>query len=243
MSTNLVLTVDDKQLALGVPVPTSSITVHKPADSAALAALTPAMGDFANQQDDGSWWIYDGTSWVNQWARWDDFRVPLETVRAGGVRPPGFEKVIDDGAGSTGVYAFHFDPTSEEEVFFSKQIPHDWAPETDWKPHIHWMPKDAGAGNVVWLLEYSFAEKNAVFPATTIARATVAAPGVALKHTYAAFPTIDMTGVTGMSGEFLCRLSREAGNVADTYASDAIGIEFDSHYLRLGNGSRQELVR
>lgn len=245
MSTTLNITIDKKTLSVGAPIPLrTNPQVYEPADSTALAALSPAEGDYAIQADDGSSWLYDGTQWVNTLARWVDAAVPFDTVKAGGVRPPSFEKVADDGAGSAGVYAYHFDATNEEEVFFSKQVPHDAAPQVDWRPHIHWMPKTNASGNVVWLLEYGFAAVGDALPTnTSIVRVTDAADGTALKHQVASFPHTDMSAYTGLSGMFVCRVSREAGNAADTYPDDAIGLEFDWHYLKLGAGSRQEYTR
>ena len=45
---------------------------------------------------------------------WDDLRVPLSAVRVGAAKIPTFTNWRDNGAGSTGVGAFHFDSIAEE---------------------------------------------------------------------------------------------------------------------------------
>lgn len=158
----------------------------------------------------------------------DDVRIALETARPGASNPPGYAKVLDNGAASTGVFAFHFDKTSEEEVFFAVQFPHTRVAESDVNCHVHWMPTDATAGDVVWGLEYTWAPINGVFGTTTIVTGTDAAAGVAYTHQLGPIATITGTGQTA-SSMMMCRFFRDASNVADTYDADAIAIEVDFH--------------
>jgi len=173
---------------------------------------------------------------------WEDLRVPLESTKAGGAKAPGFAKIIDNGAGSQGVYSFHFDKNTEEELFFSIQMPHSWIQGTDIHPHIHWMPEDTDTGSVVWGLEYTWVNFGDVMGNTTILEVTDPADGTALKHQIAEWSIISGAGKT-FSSMLMCRIFRVAGDAADTYDSDCIALEFDVHYQINSLGSEEEYTK
>lgn len=160
---------------------------------------------------------------------WDDLRVPLSTVQTGGILDPDFAQFKDDGAGSEGVFAYLFDKTLEEEVFFSVQMPHTWREGTNLKPHVHWCPVDTDTGAVVWGLEYTWSNIGAVFGNTTIITVTKAAGGTAYYHYLTAFDPIDATGKTA-SSMLVCRAFRKSADENDTYDNDAALLEVDFHY-------------
>jgi len=110
---------------------------------------------------------------------WDDVRTSLTSAFGGGINDPSWVKVVDDGAGSQGIYTWGFDDNIEEELFFEVQLPHGYAPGTDIKPHIHWAPVGAGTGNVVWGLEYTTVNVGSVIGNSTLLTVTDAAPAVA----------------------------------------------------------------
>lgn len=172
----------------------------------------------------------------NYLLRWDDVRVPVTGTKTGGAKDPDFAKVRDNGAGSQGVYAYVFDAGQEEELFFAVQMPHSYSPGTDLKPHCHWMPTTAGAGSVVWGLEYTIANVESVFPNTTILRATIAAQGTAYRQQIAPFGIIPGTNLRE-STMLICRIFREAANPADTYPADAALLEFDIHFRVVKDGT------
>jgi len=174
--------------------------------------------------------------------RWEDLRVPVTSTKKGGVNDPDFEQVLTDGAGSQGVYAFAFDKTSEQELFFNVQVPHNWKIGTDLCAHVHWAPKDTDTGTIQWGLEYTLAERDGVFGASTIILSVAtAAPGVALTHKELCTGDIDMSAVTTLSPMLMCRVFR---NVAvDTYNNDAYLIEVDFHYQIDSLGSASETVK
>jgi len=84
---------------------------------------------------------------------YNNVSVPTTGVNGGGAIAPDYVQIADDGAGSTGVGAYAFDPAIEEELLFVVQAPFSYKEGTDVSPHIHWMPMTAGAGDVVWGLE------------------------------------------------------------------------------------------
>ena len=158
---------------------------------------------------------------------WDDHLVPLTTTKLAGVRDPDYAKVIDDGAGSTGVRAFFFDKNLEEEADFIAQFPHKWKEGSTIYPHMHWLPSDVDTGVVRWGLEYTWASIGATFGNTTLITGDGAGTGTALDHIFTEIGSgIDATGKTH-SSILLGRVYRDAG--ADNYNADAIGLEIDFH--------------
>lgn len=176
--------------------------------------------------------IYDGA--------WDDMRTALSSARRRGSSDPVWTKLADNGAGSVGVYAHAFSASAEQELFFEIQMSHQWDEGTAVKPHIHWCPIDATAGDVVWGLEYTVTHPvGGVYSSTTILSVTDASEGVANGTQIAPWGEIDMTGQRD-SCVFVCRVFRDATNVADTYAGVAFGLSVDFHYRKNSNGSLLE---
>jgi len=169
---------------------------------------------------------------------WDDLRVPLTGISGPGSSgtAPGFDVFL--GA----VRAYAFDPTTDEELLFTSQLPHKWKEGTSIVPHIHWSPEDTNTGNVVWSLEYTKASINGTFGATTTISVTDAGDGTAYKHQVADFAAISMTGET-ISTILVCRLFRDADNGSDTYTGDAFGHEIDFHYEIDQPGSVDETTK
>lgn len=165
--------------------------------------------------------------------RWEDIYVPMTQVTKGPDNNPGFDVFL----GALRAYAF--DKTADEELFFSVSMPHDWKEGSDIVAHVHWAPKDTDTGDVVWALEYSWANRNATFPApTTITAAVDAGDGTAHKHqTVVELGTISGTGKT-ISSILLCRVYRDVS--ADDYDNDAFLIEVGFHYQVDAIGSVNE---
>jgi hypothetical protein len=175
---------------------------------------------------------------------WDDLRVPLVGRSTGGASSnPGLLQMKANGAGSVGVYAYHFDPSSVEYLFFAVQVPHCWKLESELHPHIHWCPINTNAGAVIWGLEYALAEIDGSFGDTTISTVTQASDGVAYGHQLAEWDAIDMTGIDTVSPIIMCRVYRAANLAGDDYGSDAIGLEVDFHYQIDSRGSAAETTK
>jgi hypothetical protein len=170
---------------------------------------------------------------------WDDLRVATTSTRRGDANKPTFKQLLDDGSSSVGVYGDFFDADGREDTFFTCQMPHGFAQSTTLKPHIHWVSEGTDTGDVVFTFEWTYADIGDVFPATTISDVTVTAPGTALQHTMTHFDDVtpDSSGVSGM---FICRVSRDAANAADTCTDEVCILEFDFHYQFNRPGSREE---
>lgn len=173
---------------------------------------------------------------------WDDLRVPVTATNIGTANDPNFSQVLTNGAGSQGVYTYLFDASAEEELFFNVQLPHAWKEGTDIEPHVHWFPTSADTGTVRWGLEYTWSSVNGAFGNTTIIYTNDPADGTAYKHQLADFSAISATGQT-LSSMLMCRVFRDAGNVADTYTGDAGLLEIDFHHRIDSLGSLSEYVK
>lgn len=172
---------------------------------------------------------------------WEDLRVPLVGAQAGGLQDPNLVKVKDDGSGSTGVYAYAFDATLEEELFFVAQLPHSRKYGTDIRPHIHWMPTNTNTGSVSFGLEYIIVNVGETAGNTTIIDAQQAGGGVAYKHQVVDLPVIDGADMT-LSAMIVGRVFRDAGGTlgTDSYNADAVLLEIDFHFVKNSLGSRAE---
>jgi len=173
---------------------------------------------------------------------WEDLRVPITAIKLGGVNDPNFVKTVDDGAGSTGLFTYHFDKAAEEEVFFAAQLPHSYKEGSDISPHVHWAPTDTDTKDVIWGLEYAWVNINGTFTTSTIITILQAGSGTALKHQIAYFDDISGTGKT-ISSMLMCRLFRDATAALDDYDADASLFEFDFHYQRDTPGSQTESAK
>jgi hypothetical protein len=177
-------------------------------------------------QDDGTYY-YGGSGW-------DDLRFPFTANNPPGqVSPPDFDPV--DGLPL-------FDAASTERIVGLAQMPHAWLEGSEMRPHIHWSPTSAGAGNVLWRLDYKIAGVGDSFPALWTTVDILAAADGDDKHQVDSFGQIDMTGET-LSTVMKWRVSRIGGDGTDTYGADAKGIEFDIHYRMNSLGSGLEFEK
>jgi len=164
---------------------------------------------------------------------WEDLRFPVAAVQ----QNPATSKP-DNITFLGGTRALGFDNSASEWVTFSAQMPHAWKEGSDVEFHVHWTPTDDSAGSVRWVLEYTWANEGAVFPAT----ATIGGTGVAAsanRHTYTDTDELDGTGKT-ISSMIMCRLIRNVSHTDDDYAADAAMIEADFHYKVDSFGSDEE---
>jgi len=186
---------------------------------------------------------------------WDDLRVALYGQNAGGLKPPAWTKIIDDGAGSVGIYAWAFADEgaagNEEQMWFAAQLPHGYKEGTDIEVHIHWQLLVGGAAGefVKWGLEYAWINIDGTVGNSTIitsaadaaATATTSEDGtlVADKHYMTEIGTISGSGKT-ISSMLMCRVFRNSSHGDDDLAQDAIAHEVDFHYQIDTMGSRSE---
>jgi hypothetical protein len=173
--------------------------------------------------------------------QWEDLQVPGLSAKTGASAPS-----LGNFLGAGGLQIYLFQAASvDDQVYFTVQFPHAYKEGTDVEPHVHWTQTAAtGAGtNVVWGLEYSWANANTEFPAVATIYVTNTISGTNWQHQIASFPTVSGTNKT-VSSIMNCRLFR-AGNsaTADDYDQNAALLQFDIHYKRDSNGSVNELSK
>jgi hypothetical protein len=181
---------------------------------------------------------------------WDDLRVPLSSTKLGGSKDPTFSQVLNNGAGSQGVFAYLFSASQEKELYFGAQMPHNWEEGTAIHPHVHWLGGGNGGATDVcaWGLEYSLANIGELFPNTTLVYGNEifnADPQIiAFEHQVTELPSIDMSGVT-LSSMLICRIFRDAtgAGLTDDYSDVAALVEVDFHYRINSMGSAQEYIK
>lgn len=179
---------------------------------------------------------------------WNDLVIPMISSSAGSLNPPAITKMLDNGAGSEGVWAYAFNDAAtsgnEKALLFTTQLPHDWKEGTAIHPHVHWAPSTTGAGDVKWGLEYTMIDvEGGAFPNTTIIYSVPeAAGGVAKAHKKSELGTLDMTGKK-ISICLVCRVFRNSSAVDDTYADNVFGISLDFHYEIDSFGSSSEYIK
>jgi hypothetical protein len=165
--------------------------------------------------------------------RWQDLRVSLSSGRSS-TNPPTF------GNFRNGLEMWSFSATQVQNLYFEAQMPHGWVVGSEIRPHIHWSPGNStNTGAVMWELEYSWANVNDPFPASTIINSTQAASGTPYRQQLMPWTPISGTGKRE-SSVFVCNLSRVGNNAADTFTGAAFGISVDFHYQVLTGGSIEE---
>lgn len=203
---------------------------------------TLKVGDVAG----GNYFYIDETGYITLVGNatvWDDLRVPISSTKLGGSKDPTFSVAFTNGSGSQGVFAYFFDNSTEEELYFSVQLPHNWKEGTAIEPHVHWFPNANGAAGkfVRWGLEYTWQSIGSVFQNTTIIYTNSTIPAdaslVANKPYLSDFASISGTGQT-FSSMLLCRIFRDAGN--DDYAGEAGMLEIDFHFQIDSLGTNNE---
>jgi len=108
---------------------------------------------------------------------YDDIRVPLSKAKAVGVSA---DADFDPFIGTTRAYTF--DADTDEELFFTVQMPHNYKYQTNIESHIHWTPTTTNTGTVMWCVDCYLSEWGGTFGALTTLCNQQAGDGTAYKH-------------------------------------------------------------
>jgi hypothetical protein len=211
-------------------------------------------GGSANFGDSSNYTRFDLTghqTMVGNAKPWNDIRIE-PTARNTGTNAPTFEKYLDSGSSSRGVYLYSFDDVaanSEKEIFFTMQMPHDWD-NSNIHVHAHWIgaTTQVTASKIRWGLEYSWSSVNYVFGNTETLYADTVEGGdttvTAFKHYLTEFADIAPSGSqNSLSSILVGRLFRNSSNIADTYTGKAGLLYLDAHYQMNSIGSDQEYIK
>lgn len=173
----------------------------------------------------------------------------------GGVSATAFK---NNGSGSQGVFLWMFSGLSgtEQELYFTVQLPHGYKVGSSIFPHVHWttaagtlaaLSGSPQGTNVVWGLEYSTIAIGGNFPNTTIITSNYIIPPITsltgtAQHLITPLGTISGSGLS-ISTVLVCRLFRMVDNAADTFTNEAGLLGIDFHYEMDTQGSRTEYVK
>lgn len=187
----------------------------------------------------------DGTILFNKTATvFEDLTIPVTSTKLQGSKPPTFDIVKNNGNNSFGVFTYWFDYDSDEELFFTVQIPHKRKINSDIYPHIHWTtPTKLNGKKVKWGMEYTTANignyfKNTVFISSSDIL-NVISNDSAYQHLITELGTISGKNI-GISNMFICRVFRDADSEKDTYEEEVGLLQIDFHYEIDAIGSREE---
>lgn len=215
-----------------------------PTNTAAQWELINGIGGYPvdnTNLDQGSypWFDTASASFIYD-SRWDDENGPITSVKLRGVNDPTWAKIADNGAGSTGVYAYKFNEAAEQEVFLWLQYHHGRNVAKDFDIHVHWMTTSADTGAVVWGAEYLTFNIGDTIGVTTIATVTAHPEGSQVEQ-LTSIADITAAALPNISGLMGIRLFRNATSAADTYDTGAVLLFIDSHYQHNKYGSTNEL--
>lgn len=161
---------------------------------------------------------------------WDDVRIAADVVKAGATAPNW--KAFGP---SGNIQALMFEAGHHDEAMFQMQLPHQWKVGTNIYPHVHWTPVNTTAGNVVWELEYSWANIGDAFGAPgNMATDATAAGGTAWVHKLTDLKEGGNNYISGagktMSSMLMCRIHRNSNAGSDTLNQDVALLEIDFHF-------------
>lgn len=179
-----------------------------------------------------------GGRWTeNRFAgRWGDWRLPLISARSGGVAPPTWSQLRDNGSGSVGVFGWHFGSSGVGHLHTDDEQDHDFLEGSDMDIHLHWRPKTAAVGSVVLGVEFVVVNAFDVMPLTTIYEEAFTTPGEALKGQVSVLGTVDGSALK-ISHLVSARVYRDGPS--GSYGDDIVVHTLGLHYQRDYAGSRQ----
>lgn len=187
----------------------------------------------------------DGTATV-----FDDVMIFPDATSKSGSNPPVFGRFARDAAGtSQGVFLWMFSSSTEQEVYFTIQIPHSYKLGSDIYPHVHWTTVTGTpfGTDVVWSLEYTVSAIGGIYSTTnTLTTNTVISACTPIvgpsQHLISSFSPISGTGL-GISTVLVCRLYRATGNNSDTFGNAVGLLGIDFHIEKDTEGSRTEFSK
>jgi hypothetical protein len=195
----------------------------------------------------------DGTMRMDNDATvWDDIMVFPDATNKGGSKAPvwggasatAFKK--NPAGTSQGVFLWMFSASTEQELYFTVQIPHGYKEGSPLYPHVHWTTATGtpSGTNVVWGLEYSVVAIGGTFPNTSIITNNSVIPSIGTpsgigQHLITSLGTISGTNL-GISTVIVCRLYRSVTDISDTFGNEVGLLGFDIHFEKDTQGSRQE---
>ncbi len=205
-----------------------------------------SIGDGTNQATIAA----DGTLTLEGEATvFTDLNVPVFATSNSSSNPPSPARLQRNaGATSQGVFTYFFSASTEQELYFTVQLPHEWKEGSTIYPHVHWVATtDVNANKVRWGLEYTWINITSAFGTTTTeyGEDPIAPNGTvtAYEHVITAIGSgISATGKT-LSSYLVCRIFRDATAGTDNYTGTAGLLGIDFHLEMDALGSRTEYTK
>lgn len=193
----------------------------------------------------------DGTLvFENSATVYDDLMVYPDATSRGGSNPPVWGSTAFKKNGSSqGVFLWMFSASTEQELYFTVQLPHSYKVGSTLFPHVHWTTATGTptTTNVTWGLEYSAIAIGGSFSTTSTLTSNtlisaVGTPTGTGQHLITSLGTISGTNL-GISAVLVCRIYRATGDSNDTFGNEVGFLGFDIHYEKDTEGSRSEFVK
>jgi hypothetical protein len=120
-----------------------------------------------------------------------------------------------------GVLAYSFISNSINQIYATVELPATYKQGTPIVPVLSWVNAAAGAGSVLWRLEYIWQnEGNAFSQSTSSISALVSATATAGHYMNAQFTSITCSASIGAI--LCCRLERAGGDASDNFGGNAL---------------------
>jgi len=171
--------------------------------------------------------------------RWNDINFSAVNLKPGATAPD-FIGLFASG----GIKGYGFDGSGvlTEELHGSEEILHGAIENVDADVHIHWMPVNAGAGQVLWQVEFNMVKQGVVAGAPTILSAVQATNSQAWEGFYLDLGNISASDIQ-IGNQLHIRVFRDPSDSSDTYTGDAVLSGVGIHYRVDDIGSRAEKVK
>ena len=197
----------------------------------------PSTGGSVGNGTDQSYFEADGTLRFDGAATvWNDAFVDAMSLQGGATDPPVFA------AFQNTIYGRRFDNATIMSAHGTIEIPHDYKEGSAIDLHIHWSPTTTNTGNCRWGVEWTIANINGVFGASTTTYAVQAGAGVINTH-----QIVDVVAISGtgrkISDVIYFRVFRDGNNAADTFTGNSFLHRIAIHYMCDTVGSRDEMVK
>lgn len=198
--------------------------------------------------------------------RWNFVSIPLVSGRVNDTSTdydtsPTLARLAYDGttdaAANSGVWAYFFEASTDNEVHIHAAIPNAWVRGPSASntralyPALRWAPNTADTGtdgtpdNVVIGIEYVVADKDEAYGTTTTVSRTVAVGTTAKKAFLTDIPAAGISPSADIGASIPVRVFRDADNAADTYTDTIAILDFVLYFEQepATAGSRQRQTR
>jgi len=181
---------------------------------------------------------------------WNDINVFPDATTRSGSNSPTMTIFKTNGSGSQGVLLNAFSASTEQELYFTIQLPHSYLEGSTLYPHVHWTPFTTDGTNygVVWGLEYTIVNIGGTFGNTTIITGSTPIAAVTGLGQHVITPLTAITSPVSpnefkISTVLVCRIFRKVADAADIYSGVAGLLGFDIHYESDMTGSRDQFTK